>query len=194
MTKAPADANTGDPTVAGCAQDRTPMTDFDTFPVKPGDWVGSRASRVAKVRRVYRYEGVVLCDLVLFSNKGERTGRESPAMGGPKKFEPACPYAGVWFRITQPVFPLRFVWEPTENGTKIARIFLPARLPERKWTPPARRSASVRNFDPELEAKARIMAAQELRDAARAHNAPALTERAIVLENEASAMRARNNG
>lgn len=44
-------------------------------------------------------------DVVLYSPEGERIGRTSPAMGGPRHFEPAVPVE-YWQRIQKPTFPL----------------------------------------------------------------------------------------
>jgi len=44
-------------------------------------------------------------DLVIYSRSGERIGRESPAMGGPRGFEPCCE-ASNWVPIRKPAFSL----------------------------------------------------------------------------------------
>jgi hypothetical protein len=63
-----------------------PMT---VFPFRPGDWVSDQSGNVAKVKGVWEGKpGEVLIDLVLYNRSGERIGRDSPAMGGPRTFEP----------------------------------------------------------------------------------------------------------
>lgn len=80
-----------------------------------GDWAASRpggpANQVGRVRAAYWVgePGTArerLLDIVLYDWKtGDKTGRESPAAGGPRHFEPACP-AKHWLRIYPPTFPL----------------------------------------------------------------------------------------
>lgn len=72
----------------------------------PGDWVvSSEFQRVAKVQQAYQDSNGsgVLLDLVFYNRDGKRIGRESPAMGGPKKYEPACA-AEHWLHIERPDF------------------------------------------------------------------------------------------
>lgn len=73
----------------------------------PGTWV-CNGNRVAKVREVHApssYEPAGCYDLVFYGRDGERIGRESPAMGGPRGYEPFCS-AGCWRAIEAPRFPL----------------------------------------------------------------------------------------
>lgn len=45
----------------------------------------------------------LLLDIVIYSHTGQRIGRESPALGGPRGFEPACS-AEFWEPIEEPDF------------------------------------------------------------------------------------------
>lgn len=86
-----------------------------------GDWVAQfdcnpQRPRIAKVRDEYADpidKSQRLVDLVLYEHNGTRIGRESPACGGPRGFEPACP-ASRWTPIEEPDFPylaeLRHEW------------------------------------------------------------------------------------
>lgn len=166
-----------------------------TLPVKPGDWVASHnnAGYVAKVKNVVRYKDEVLVDLILFSRTGERIGRESPAMGGPRTYEPSCDYAN-WHRISKPEFPITLKWIPTEDGRVTGAYHHGAQqLPDRAWVRPMPRAAGgiakTSNFNPEMEAAALRRAAQEMRDAARNPSGPSLTERAANLEQQAANLR-----
>lgn len=157
-----------------------------SFPVKPGDWVADTSERVAKVKDVWRDQGNILVNLILFNNDGIKTGRESPILDGPRTFEPACPYAD-WHRIPKPSFPITLQWVPNGTGKLIAKHYAGDPLPNREWTPPKRKvKPSYRNFDPDIESKARLIAAQEMRDMARQLGVPALIDRAVALENEAA--------
>lgn len=165
------------------------------LPVKPGDWVGSKTdpSCTAKVRDVYRMGGEVLVDLVLYSRAGDKVGRESPAMGGPRNYEPACPWKD-WQRIEEPDFPLTLEWLSNGEGGRTAGFGAQKVLPERNWTKPEGQKASVRlaarisDYDPKSEAAARRLAAQELRDMGRKHGLDALRGRAEELETEAESI------
>lgn len=46
-----------------------------------------------------------VADLVLYSPSGSRLGRRSPAVGGPRGFEPWVP-VGNWRKIEKPQFPI----------------------------------------------------------------------------------------
>jgi hypothetical protein len=78
---------------------------------KVGSWVASLGldgdhPQVAKVRDAYRdSEGAGLLDLVLYGQDGTKLGRTSPAMGGPRGFEPCC-CADWWVEIEAPPFEL----------------------------------------------------------------------------------------
>lgn len=110
------------------------------FPFRPSDWVTDGHGRVAKVRAVYEGEpGEVLLDLVIYSRSGERLGRVSPHMGGPKTFEPACSSEG-WHRIKEPSFPIGVRWVSSKSGkSKTLDWWFGERLPPANWKKPARR-------------------------------------------------------
>lgn len=113
---------------------------IEVFPFAPRDWVADASGRVAKVRSVY--EGSpdeVLLDLTLYSDRGDKIGRESPPCGGPRTFEPACS-AEFWHRISKPVFPIPFKWVPNEQGTSfVAKRVAGEKLPPAKWQPKPRK-------------------------------------------------------
>lgn len=101
-----------------------PNFDDIELPCRPGDWLMNKGNhRVAKVKAVYRdsRDGEVLVDIWLYGWDGERTGRESRAMGGPRTFEPACDYAS-WHRIEAPCFPMQLKWVDEDAG-RIARYY-----------------------------------------------------------------------
>ena len=179
-----------------------PAVPPETFPVKPGDWISNDSGRVAKVKAVYGSTGELCIDLWLYDRKGERTGRESPACGGPRSFEPACSWDG-WFRIDEPTFPAPLRWVPCGDGKVTARHVAGKRLPDRAWTKPVRRRALAivthavpGNIDAETQARARRIAAEELRDVARTLGkgdmADTLRSRAKALEAEADALAPRH--
>lgn len=114
----------------------------ETFPTKPGDWVAAigNHSRLGIVKAVYEGEpGEVLMDLRLVNHKtGDIIGRESPAMGGPRSFEPACSFEG-WERIDPPSFPLPLSSIPTSSGGFYLDYYAGPALPHLSWKPRARR-------------------------------------------------------
>jgi len=119
------------------------MNDALPYPFKPGDWVAGIGDhrRLAKVKDVSRDEaGEILLDLWLYDPEGARIGRDSPALGGPKTFEPSC-VAQAWERIARPTFPVGMKWIEDESGRKIARHYAGSALPPANWTRPASRSA-----------------------------------------------------
>lgn len=72
----------------------------------PGAWVAKLGCdgdhpRIAKVREAYPAQAAL--DLIFYSSSGERVGRVSPAMGGPKGYEPFCG-AEYWVEIEAPPF------------------------------------------------------------------------------------------
>ena len=162
-----------------------------TFPVKPGDWVADRndPGRVAKVRSVHRFGSEVVVDLVLFARSGIRIGRESPALGGPKTFEPACSYE-FWRRIEEPSFPIRLMWVPQKDGSYRSMYTHDGRnLEDRKWAGPSKKRAPMgKNLDLDAETAALRRAAQELRDATRNPDVAEMRKRAEVLEEQAAAL------
>lgn len=79
------------------------------------DWVArivdEHNPEIGRVRDVYADSlapGEYVMDVILYSADGERLGRTSPAMGGPRGFEPAVP-CKEWRRIAEPAFPLERV-------------------------------------------------------------------------------------
>ncbi len=59
----------------------------------------------ARGARATKHEPEGAYDLVIYARDGTRIGRESPAMGGPRGFEPFCS-AENWQKIEEPRFPL----------------------------------------------------------------------------------------
>lgn len=75
--------------------------------MQEGSWVASFHSaspdfgaQIGRVKEVH-FDGSI--DIVLYAKTGRRIGRESPAMGGPKGFEPCC-CADYWEPIEKPDF------------------------------------------------------------------------------------------
>jgi len=77
-----------------------------------GSWVaqfdcGAERPVIAQVRDAYADPvaagAAPLLDLVIFNRNGTRIGRQSPGMGGPRSFEPACS-SQRWERIQRPDF------------------------------------------------------------------------------------------
>lgn len=109
------------------------------LPFKPSDWVSDDADRIARVRSVYEASpGEILLDLVIFDRDGNRLGRVSPVMGGPRTFEPACS-SERWHRVKKPTFPLQLQWVG-EGTRRRARFWAGDRLPPTDWTPRKRRA------------------------------------------------------
>lgn len=79
----------------------------------PGDWVAEKNAplnqpAIARIKDVYDDEP--LFDLIMYAADGTKLGRVSPAMGGPRGFEPACSVE-LYVAIAQPSFPLpRYEW------------------------------------------------------------------------------------
>jgi len=104
------------------------------LPFKPRDWVQNSADQLAQVLRVYEDGSDILLDLVRYAPNGTKLGRVSPAMGGPRTFEPACTAAG-WQRIKAPQFPMKLT-----RGEKGIVRYWGEPLPPADWTPPKRRA------------------------------------------------------
>lgn len=68
---------------------------------RAGMWIAN-AHRLGRVRYVHP-DGTL--DIVLFERDGRQIGRVSPAMGGPRGFEPSCSPEG-WAEIARPAFPM----------------------------------------------------------------------------------------
>lgn len=75
----------------------------------PGTWVVRRHSpdrpSIGRVADAYVCMGELSLDIVLYQHDGTKIGRESPAMGGPRGYEPACG-ADNWEPIETPDFDL----------------------------------------------------------------------------------------
>lgn len=67
-----------------------------------GDWVASY-EQIGKVLMIHD-DGSL--NIAIYSRDGNRLGRTSPLMGGPKSFEPCCGPDG-WEKINKPSFPLK---------------------------------------------------------------------------------------
>ncbi len=191
----------------------------DVLPIIQSDWIArsyhTQQCKVARVRKSYRdsSDGLIYMDIVLYNNYGEAIGRESPAMGGPTRFEPAIPWdPDLWHRIEKPSFPLKEGWgfrdDPLRPGTKVAgwSIYADEFNPEGVKTKLLRirhvqqdRSRSTRYHyvvperptnGTDVEVSALRRSAQELRDMARSdilatEAKDALKARANELEMEA---------
>lgn len=118
------------------------MREAAGLPFKPGDWVADSAERVGRVKSVYSdtaFEpGAILLDIVIYDRQGNKLGRVSPAMGGPRTFEP-CLAAENWRRIAEPDFPVSLKWVPDGSGKLIGRYWAGETLPPANWTPKPRR-------------------------------------------------------
>ena len=167
------------------------------LPLANGCWVMTGEGtgvRVARVKACYRVGGRTVVDLTFYANDGNRTGRESPAMGGPRHFEPACSLDG-WVRIEKPSFPLSMSWITDESGRQTPGFTGVKVIPfgefasgaPRTRRAPARPTPRKSDYDPRHEASWRRMAAQELRDLARSlpSSAAEMRDRAAKLEAEA---------
>lgn len=108
------------------------------FPFKPGDWVMNQSGRVARVKAVDCYQGEITFDLVIYSRDGDKIGRESPAMGGPRTFEPSCSTDG-WERCVEPDFPLEPKWIKQPDGSMRA-MYWAERLPPARYRKRQRRA------------------------------------------------------
>lgn len=169
------------------------MTENEHFPVKPGDWVTAKHTddQFAKVKDVYAGNNEVLVDLVIYDCEGTKVGRMTPHEGGPRSFEPACSLDN-WQRIKKPTFPIPIVWVPREDGRQVLAREPQKHLSDRIWEDKRKRSGykapKKSDLDPEAEAAARRLAAQELRDIARKHGVAEAVTRAEELEKEAEAL------
>lgn len=128
------------------------MTD-EPYPFKPGDWVVDEGERVAKVKGVSRFNGDVYLDLYIYADDGRRIGRQSPAMGGPKTYEPCCSAEG-WSRLKgEPDWPINVKWVPNSRGGVEARKWAGYRNPNPANYVPRKRAAYrfQRTLDPSNE-------------------------------------------
>jgi hypothetical protein len=177
-------------------------------PYSKGDWLetgGDGHLQIARVRKAYWSrtsdgETKLYGDLWLYNFNGDRTGRESPAMDGPRSFEPFCDLSD-YQRIAEPQFPIELHSYPTGEGTYTLRYqtkakVLGPRKPRKKATSikPVAQVVVVESnngFDPEVEARALKIAAETLRDTARtlpAETRGSIIEKAEHLEDQAAAL------
>lgn len=192
------------------------MSQPEVLPIVQGDWVATKEHgmgvQIGRVRYSWRDGDEVLMDVVLYSPEGEKVGRTSPAMGGPRSFEPALTFDERWWqRIEKPDFPLVFRdgRVPSSKAGWVTMVYTvqalnPGDTHALKGKPvrttvkvQARDRARVkpwtapppRQIDGEIAALRR--AAQELRDTARLEGVSPgpLLARAAELEKEAEALR-----
>lgn len=175
------------------------------LPYSKGDWLETLddvSLRVAMVRKCYWYrnhegELALYGDLWMYDFEGTRIGRVSPVQGGPRSYEPFCELSG-YRRIKEPQFPIELCQVPTGELTYTfayrtrAKLLGPRKPRKRVKLHPARAVVTVKEsdngFDPQAEARALRIAAENLRDMARNMSAevkPELIERAKKLEAEA---------
>ncbi|WP_087865077.1 hypothetical protein [Comamonas thiooxydans] len=97
----------------------------ETYP--PGSWVARRDwQQIAQVKEFNPpgFGAGATLNLVIYSRTGERLGRVSPAMGGPRGFEPCCD-ATDWAPIKKPAFSLP-KYDPL---FRVVRFINPADMP-----------------------------------------------------------------
>lgn len=191
------------------------MSTEPVLPIVQGDWVAriehTRYAAIGRVRQSYwdREPGGAVCmDVVLYDTAGVDIGRTSPAMGGPKTFEPAVEFGEWWQRIEKPNFPLisKLVGLPSQGHpgkvTLVETLYhatglkpKPARTKPRKQSrdyPRAKVVVVKSTNGAEIEAAALRRSAQELRDVAKGISdgvmASTLIGRARTLEAEAAAL------
>jgi hypothetical protein len=100
-----------------------------------------QGGRVATVKEIRECEGEILFDLVMYGHDGEKLGRVSPALGGPRTFEPMCPIEG-WERVEAPIFPMVPKWVNQTDGTQRA-MYWSRRLPPANWKKPKPRAGKL---------------------------------------------------
>lgn len=111
------------------------------FPFRPRDWVMDQSGRVATVKEIRDCDGEILFDLVMYDHSGGRLGRVSPALGGPRTFEPMCSIDG-WERVAAPTFPMVPKWVNQPDGTSRA-MYWSNRLPPANWRKPKPKAAKL---------------------------------------------------
>lgn len=83
-------------------------------PFKRGDWVAQRDSgrptfgQVVDIFFADDGEPAWCVNIAMHDLKGNKVGRWSDQLGGPKTFEPACPASG-YRKIKKPMFPIERV-------------------------------------------------------------------------------------
>jgi len=155
---------------------------IEAMPVRAGSWVQRQHDgKVAQVRAAYRdtSKGVVLVDLWFYTWSGDKTGRESDAMGGPRTYEPAIEYTGEWKRINNPTFPMRLSKTPDGDWS-----FLLPTIPDGNYLPTKPRKPglthSLRNQSRADLVLSHRMAAEELRQTIRDKKLTGETAAAIL--------------
>lgn len=86
--------------------------------MKKGDWVSDFGSDIPQLGRIcgtFELDGVLYINVVLYDREGTRLGRVSPALGGPRKFEPALD-GRLWTVIERPSFPLPITQIDDDRG------------------------------------------------------------------------------
>ncbi|TLX16408.1 hypothetical protein [Rhizobium sp. MHM7A] len=177
-------------------------------PYSKGDWLettGESQLQIARVREAYWYrnsdgEVKLYGDLWLYNYNGDRIGRESPALGGPQTYEPFCDLSS-YQRIEEPEFPIGLHAYDTGETSYTFRYQTKAKVlgprKPRKKAKPVKAVAKVvvvesnNGFDPQAEARALKIAAENLRDTARTLPAEAralVIEKAEGLERQAAAL------
>lgn len=184
----------------------------DHFPVRGNDWLANRFGEIAQVKAVYaardfsgdREHRRFFVDLAFYESSGFKIGRKSvnpPSMiagkmrRGPRAFDPFCSLEG-WYRIEPPQFPLdreMVEYPDPEDPTKV-RLSFEWTIKPKAWGNYAKRkrvpavipaAPSRSNYDPELEKRALLLTAQNLRDIARETGNEELRTRAQELEKQA---------
>ena len=177
-------------------------------PYSKGDWLettGDGSLQIAQVRQAYWNRSLdgelrLYGDLWLYNYNGDRTGRESPSMGGPRTYEPACDLSD-FQRIEEPEFPIGLHPHNIGETTYTYRYMTKAKVlghrkPRKKpkLVPVVAKIVVVESnngFDAETEARALRIAAENLRDTARAlppEARPLLIQKAEGLEKQAAAL------
>jgi hypothetical protein len=177
-------------------------------PYSKGDWLettGDAHLQIAQVRKAYWYrnssgEVKLYADLWIYNYNGDRIGRESPALDGPRTYEPHCDLEE-FQRIQEPEFPIGLHRYDTSETSYTYRYQTKAKVlgprKPRKKTKVHQPIAKVvivestNNFDPQAEARALRIAAENLRDAARSLSTEArapVIEKAENLERQAAAL------
>lgn len=150
------------------------------LPFRPGDWVVDQNENPAQVKAVYemaRLDGQgteVLFDLIRYDRDGDKLGRVSPSMGGPRSFEPACSIEG-WRRIAEPSFPISPQWVPDGEGNVVSRYWAGPSLPLANYVPRKRRGRASKPtliFDEDFE--------KALKAIADGHNDPRALARSVL--------------
>lgn len=187
------------------------MAEDRILPIVQGDWVAPTWDgpvMIGRVKQSYWCGDDVLMDVVLYDFKGVVIGRNSPAEGGPKTFEPAITFNEEWTRVHKPEFPLKLemVGKPSATPGMVSLVLTlhhegrqalkkkAVRVKARKQSRDYARADRV-VFVPaepsnqvDIEISSLRRSAQELRSAARmlpSHQADLLVSKARGLEADA---------